>query len=183
MIKNIGIAIVAATILSGPAFAAPPKERGFFLGGTIGSATFDDDGAFAWYELDDSDTSLTLFAGYKFIPYFGIEARIGDLGTYSISNGLFTESVKVTSLSLHAVGLIPFGLSGWELYGQLGLGTVDFDCSGCSDETAASAGIGIRYSFTRQVALGVQVDAYAWEDDDYYDMSIATTQLVIQYLF
>lgn len=183
MIRNIGITIIAAAMFSSPALAAPPKESGFFLGGAVGSAEFDDDGAFSFVAFDDQDTSLTLFAGYKFIPYFGIEARVADLGTYTVSDGFISESAKATSVSIHAAGYVPFGQSGWELYGQLGLGTVDFDCVGCDDETVGSAGLGIRYSFARQLAVGVQVDAYAWEEDAYYDFSIATTQLVIQYLF
>lgn len=183
MIRNIGITIIAATMFSSPALAAPPKESGFFLGGAVGSAKLDDDGAFSWFEFDDQDTSLTLFAGYKFIRYFGIEARVADLGTYTVSNGFISESAKATSVSIHAAGYIPFGQTGWELYGQIGFGTMEFDCVGCGDETAGSAGLGIRYSFARQLAVGVQIDAYAWEEDADYDFSITTTQLVIQYLF
>ena len=182
MPKNIGIIIILATVFSSPALAASPKEKGFFLGGAFGAAELDDDGAFSWLDFDDSDSSLALFAGYKFIPYFAIEGRVSDLGTYTISDGFSKESLEATSLSVHAVGLVPFGQSGWELYGQLGIGSIEFDCIGCSDETAGSAGLGIRYSFGRQLAVGAQIDAYAWEEDD-FDFSIATTQLIIQYLF
>ena len=176
--------VAALLLLANPALGAAPKESGFFIGGGIGKAELDDDGAFSYgYDLDDSDTSFTLSAGYKFIPYFAVEARIGNLGTYSISDGFTQESVEVTSVTAHAVGIVPFGQSGWELYGQLGFGQIDFDCSGCEDETVGSAGLGIRFSPTRQFSVGVQVDAYAWEEDDYYDFSIATMQFVLQYLF
>lgn len=184
MIRITGTSIVALLLLANPALGAAPKASGFFLGGAIGAAELDDDGAFSYfYDLDDSDTSFTLSAGYKFIPYFAVEARIGNLGTYSISDGFSQESVEVTSVTAHAVGIVPFGQSGWELFGQLGLGQIDFDCSGCEDETVGSAGLGIRFSPTGHLSVGVQVDAYAWEEDDYYDFSISTMQFVLQYLF
>jgi hypothetical protein len=182
MIKRLASGIVAMAFLASPAFSAPPTNCGFFVGGAFGTSEFDDDGAFSWLRFDDSDTSFGVFAGYKFFRYFAVEARYGDLGTYSISDGFATETFDVSVVSAHAVGIIPFGQTGWELYGQLGVGQVDLKCAGCSDETAASAGLGVRFSPTRQLAIGVQVDAYAWEDD-YYDFSVATMQAIIQYSF
>lgn len=185
MIRQFTPAIVAMAFLANPAFGAPPTNSGFFIGGGFGTSEFDDDGAFSWLRFDDSDTTFGFSAGYKFFRYFAVEARYGDLGTYSISNGFATETFDVSVVSAHAVGIIPFAQSGWELYGQLGVGQVELKCAGCSDETAASAGLGVRFSPTTQLAIGVQVDAYVWEEefDRRYDFSVASMQAVIQYSF
>jgi hypothetical protein len=65
-----------------------------------------------------------------FLPYFALEGRYVDLGTFTVN----TLDIDVTATSIHAVGIVPFGESGWELFGQLGLGVVNFDLSGPSDE-------------------------------------------------
>ena len=186
MIKQLAFGIISLTLLASPALGAAPKEKGFFIGGAFGTTEFDDDGAFSWLRFDDTDTSITLSAGYKFFRYFAVEARYADLGTYTISSGFARESFDLSVVSAHAVGIIPFGQSGWEIYGQLGLGRIDVECGGCGDETAGSAGLGVRFSPAAQFAVGVQIDAYAWEEDDFdrtYDLSVATIQLAFQYLF
>lgn len=66
--------------------------------------------------------------------------------------------------------------------GQLGLGRLDFSCSGCGDETVGSAGLGVRFSPARQLAIGAQLDAYAW-DEGPFELAVTTAQLVLQYLF
>ena len=95
-------------------------------------------------------------------------------------------------MSVHAVGYIPFGSSGWELFGQLGLGrlNIDTNCCGDEDETVGSAGIGVRWYPITNLGLSLQVDAYAWEDDSFediggpsYDLAIGTTQLAVHWLF
>lgn len=182
MFKHAACAVIAGLLLANPALGAPPRESGFFVGGSFGAAEFDDDGLFYWLQFDDSDTSVTIFAGYKFFRYLALEARVGDLGRYTISDGVESEKLRVKLASAHAVGIAPLGQSGWELYGQLGLGRLDFSCSGCGDETVGSAGLGVRFSPARQLAIGAQLDAYAW-DEGPFELAVTTAQLVLQYLF
>ena len=83
---------------------------------------------------------------------------------------------------MHAVGIIPFGKSGWEMFGQLGIGSaqVDTDCCGDDNQTVGSAGIGVRFFPTPHLGISLQTDAYAYEEDAYYgnyDLGIAATQL------
>ena len=87
--------------------------------------------------------------------------------------------------------LIPFGDSGWELFGQLGLGTLSVKASGPGgfadiDEDVFSGGVGLRFSPTENFSLAVQTDVYVWEDDStgfVYDMSVGGTQLSAQFIF
>lgn len=181
MKKLMGTALVAGTLLATPAFGATPRDSGFYLGAALGSTEFDDDDMFAGLGFDDTDTSLIAFGGYKFFRHFALEVRYGDLGTYSLSPEVTTKRVSIDVRTVNAVGLIPFA-NGWEFYGQLGLGRVSFDCSGCRSEDAGSAGLGIRYFFSPPIAVGLQVDAYTW-DDGPFDFGVGTAQLILKYIF
>jgi hypothetical protein len=171
-------------VVCGPVNAAEPSARGAYIGGGFGESMFDDGGAFAFSSFDDRDKSLQVHGGYKILKHLAIEARYVDFGTFSLQPIDF----DVTAISIHAVGIIPFGESGWELFGQLGLGTVTFDITGFGDEdqTAGAGGIGVRYSPTPNFSVGIQTDAYVWEDDSLgptYDMAVGGTQLTFQFIF
>jgi len=184
MIKKYCL-LITCLIFSVAAYSADPQSQGFYIGGAGGSSEFDDDGAFQGFDVDDSDTSLTIMGGYKVNRFFSVEARYSDLGTFKVSHWYYdiSEKADVEALSIHAVGIIPFGASGWAIFGQLGLARVGFDCDDCSDETAGSAGIGVQYSFTESLALAAQIDAYAWEADDDYTLSVVTAQIASRYIF
>ncbi len=184
VIKLIFICVLLA--VCGVVNAAEPKATGAYIGGAYGISTFDDDGAFSNLGLtfDDEDTSLQLHGGYKFMKYLAVEARYADFGTFTLG----PVGLDITAISIHAVGIIPFGQSGWELFGQLGLGTVTADIAGIEDvdETAVAGGIGLRYSLTQTFSMSVQTDVYVWEDDSLgtvHDLSVGGTQLAIQFIF
>ena len=181
--RNILLGLVVLA-LSGMAFAEPTKERGAYIGAGFAATSFDDDGAFAGLDFDDSDSGYGVFGGYKFLKYFAVEARYNDFGTFTLE-GL---GVDVSSLSIHAVGIIPFGTSGWELFGQLGLGTATFDLGMGSeeDEDVGAAGLGVRYSWSGKFAIAAQLDAYAYEDTSLgtsYDVGVTSTMISFQYIF
>ena len=94
--------------LGSAAFAEPAKERGGYIGGGLAATTFDDGGAFAGLDFDDSDSGSGIFGGYKFFKHMAVEARYNDFGTFTLEG----FGVDVSSLSIHAVGIIPFGNSG-----------------------------------------------------------------------
>jgi len=187
--------------LSTASIAAEPNARGFYIGGAVGAAEFDDDGLVNYLNnelgssvsLDDSDTSYMLYGGYKILKYLAVEGRLSNLGSYKLTEAGFPDSIDldVTAFSAHVVGIIPFGASGWELFGQLGLGRLNFDAgSDDTDETAGSAGLGVRWYPITNLGLSLQVDAYAWEDDDLediggpaFDLAVGTTQFAVHWLF
>ncbi len=178
--------LAALLTLSGAAYAAEPPANGPYFGGGVGASVYDDDGAFIGLSFDDTDTSLQLFGGYKFFKHFAVEARYQDFGSFTLSD-IQTVNIDVSALSVHAVGIIPFGTSGWEMFGQLGFGTVSQDAAGFDDDAGAVAGgIGVRWYATQNFALTAQTDVLVWEDDSLgptLDISVGATQLAVQYIF
>jgi len=134
--------------------------------------------------FDDEDTSLQVYGGYKFLKYFAVEARYVDLGSFS--DGV--DDLDLSGFSVHAVGIIPFGSSGWELFGQLGYGKINQKISGFYDEddNAGAGGIGVRWHINPKFALAAQVDVYVWQNDDIgsaYDLSVGTNQIGVLFIF
>ncbi len=178
------VVLTTLLVLSwGVADAAAPAEKGGYIGAGFGPTTLEDDGLFNGLALDDSDSGFGIFAGYKFFKHLAIEARYTDFGTFTVE-GL---GIDASAVSVHVVGIIPFGDSGWELFGQLGLGTVDISIPGDStSESVGSAGLGVRYSFSENVSVGLQTDAYAYEEVDFgttYDIGVVQTALTIKFSF
>jgi OOP family OmpA-OmpF porin len=184
MIRQIAIMLMLS-LCWGVVDAAAPKDKGAFVGGNLGVTVFEDDGLFNGLALDDSDSGFGVFGGYKFLKYFSVEARYTDFGTFTVED----FGIDVSVLSVHAVGIIPFGTSGWELFGQLGLGSADINVLGEStSETVGSAGIGVRYSFLENFSLGIGTNAYAYEETEpffgtTYDLGVVITAISFEFRF
>jgi len=180
-----GLLIFASILLAtGNALADPAKVRGGYVGGGLGATMFDDGGAFAFFEQDDTDSGFGIFGGYKFFRYFSVEGRYTDFGTFSVGGLPFDAS----ALSAHAVGIIPFGNSGWEIFGQLGFGVLDVTLPGepSEDEAVATGGFGGRFSLTENFSFALQLDVYVYEDTSLgpaYDIGFSATSVTLQYIF
>ena len=76
-LKNTSLALVAAA-------AALPMtamaDSGFFIGGSVGSATLTDD--FNRVDVDTDSTAFRLVFGYQFSDAFGLEAGYHRFGTF-----------------------------------------------------------------------------------------------------
>ncbi len=180
MVRKVILGFVLLGVC-GFATAAESKASGFYVGGAAGYSIFDDGGAAGGAVFDDESTSLQFHAGYKILKHLSVEGRLVDFGTFDVD-------VDVTAASVHAIGIIPFGDSGWELFGQLGLGTLTFKAPGFTDtdEDVFAGGIGVRYWPTRNFSLAVQTDVYVWESDrtgSVYDLSVGGTQFSVQFIF
>jgi Outer membrane protein beta-barrel domain len=178
------LTVCALLLASAGALAAEPDHRGFYVGAMAGVTKLDDDGLFAGLSFDDSGTGYGIFGGYKFFRYLAVEARLSNLGSYRV----VSQDFDVTAISAHVIGIIPFGASGWELFGQLGIGraNVNTDCCGDEDQTVASGGIGVRFYPTPHLGISLQTDAYVYEENDFYDtydVGVAATELAVHYLF
>jgi len=179
--------IVLTTLLViswGVADAAAPAEKGAYIGAGFGPTTLDDDGLFNGLTLDDSDSGFGIFGGYKFFKHLAVEARYTDFGTFTVEG----IEIDASAVSVHVVGIIPFADSGWELFGQLGLGTVDIRILvDSSSETVGSAGLGVRYSFSENLSVGIRTDAYAYEEEvdlvTTYDIGVVQTAITIKFSF
>lgn len=182
MLKKILLATLLMTA-SLVAQADEPKSKGAYIGASVGLSIFDDDNGLGIFN-DDEDTAFQGYLGYKFFKYLGVEARYADFGGFS--DGFDTLELK--SRSIHAIAFIPFGTSGVEMFGQLGLAEIDQSVAGfgSEDDSALSGGIGVRWHVTPAFVVGAQIDAFVWENDNLgsgYDLSLATNQLTFQINF
>ena len=168
--KYAASGLLASTLVlaSASALAVEPVARGFYAGAMAGATRFDDDGLFGNVSYDDRDWGYGAFGGYKILKYLAVEARLSDFG------------FDTTAYSGHVIGIIPFATSGWEIFGQLGIGSADLD--GYETKTVGSAGFGARFYPTSHLGFSVQTDAYVFEEHN-FNPSFVTTQLAVQYLF
>lgn len=178
------IAVTALLLTFASAQAVEPKPTGPYIGGGVGTSVFEDDGAFGGFARDDTDTATMFFGGYKIFEYLAVEGRYSNFGTFDIGGLQF----DATAVSVHAVGTVPFGTSGWELYGQLGLGTIEFDIplAGEEDQSAVAGGFGIRFSPSPTFSIGIQTDVFVWEDESFardYEMGVGSTALTARIIF
>jgi hypothetical protein len=156
---------------------------------------------------NDRGRAWQIYAGYRIMKYFAVEGRYTDFGEYRVdlSGQLLGAPISGESkasyvaLSGHALGLFPFGGSGVDIYGQLGLGMVAYSNKLRTniarielDDSSYlwSAGAGVRYTPTGFQYLTVLLgyDWYGFEvgttpfgDDQ--DQSIGMGKLGIQYNF
>ncbi len=88
--------------------------------------------------LDDSDTSFSLFGGYRISEYFSVEAGYVDLGTEKYrASGLIAPSVPATfsaefeskGFTAAAIGAVPIGHS-FDVHGRAGIYFADSEVSG-----------------------------------------------------
>ena len=174
--------LVALIAAAGTALAEPSKPKGFYVAGAAGESIYDEGGSFGNFG-DDEDSSFHIAVGYKFLRFLAIEARYADFGTFDV----FFDELDVSATSIHVVGIAPFGQSGWEFFGQLGLGSVDvdydFDNFLDGSQSAMAGGIGFRWYPTPKVALGIQTDVYVWDDNNDWESSVGATQFSLQVIF
>ena len=179
MFKNAAI-VVALIAVAGTAVAEPSPEKGFYLVGAAGQSVYDEGGYFGNFG-DDTDNSRQFAIGYKFLKHFAVEARYADFGSFSLG----FQDFDVDAQSIHAVGIVPFGGSGWEFFGHVGLGTVKRDIDGFAnlDDSAMAGGIGFRWYPMPRFAIGIQTDVYVWDDNNDWESSVGANQLSLQVIF
>jgi len=199
MNKILTIATFAALCAAQPALAA--DKNGFYVGADFANANYDvDQGALDFYaeglynlggldvvtadsELDDSDSSWSIFAGYRFMDYFAVEGGYMDLGTagYKASGEVTDGEVVVDSsvagdisssgFALSGLGILPIGES-FEAFARLGFyfGDTDIDFNVTFPEVAGANetfsetegeteflwGIGGAYNFNDALAVRLE---------------------------
>jgi len=168
------------------------------MGGSWGITSYRHDDAFDAVDtsVDDRDSSVQIFGGYRLLKYFAVEGRFSDLGDYMLTTDEVSVSFEFTAWSLHAVGIYPFGGSGFDLYGELGVGTVareikyrEGDGLNDSENTRLIvAGGGLRYTPPKLSSMTVLL-GYDWyrfdvrTEDDGRAQGIHVTKIGLQYNF
>lgn len=179
------IGLIAAGAGTGlPAFA---QDSGWYAGASAGWSKYTDNCPNAipvGASCDDSGGAYSVFGGYQFIKYLGVELGYVDLGKAGAATPAAgtTETIKARGLELLGVGALPIG-SRFELYAKAGVYVVDVDyaCSGCTSisslsETATdfTYGLGAIVSFSKNIGLRLQYQRYK---DVGFDTAIGSTAI------
>jgi hypothetical protein len=194
--------------------ASAETQAGFYLGLGAGEASFDieksdlDDvvldvlfsqGLFvtsASSTLEDSDTALSLLAGYRFNPYIAVEAGYIDLGVAEYrSVGTFNPPGPVVSMdmdveskgfTLAGLGSLPLG-NVVDLHGRLGFLFAKTDLSVTAridsatgteteklDSIGAFLGVGAGFNFGAHWSLSLDWTRYDNVGDENEDDDVST---------
>jgi hypothetical protein len=134
-------------------------------------------------------------ARHRMLKYFAVEARIGNLGEYRREDNFDPVQSEFATYTGNAVGILPFGDSGVELYGQLGAGLIanrmDSTFSEAQSSTAVGTyGLGFRYtrSSASPLSLTAGYNAYRFQaandsEPGRSDQMLSKASLGLQYDF
>lgn len=125
--------ILCATLLCAGVGAAHAGDPGFYVGGGIGQARYDDsltsqirsayanDPGYSFVSADltdDTDQAWKLFGGYRFLPWLGVELGWVDLGEVS-SNYVLRSQVPLTNATANIDGRYTVAGPSATVFGEL----------------------------------------------------------------
>ena len=161
--------LVAATAGISPlAFA---QDRGWYIGASGGQSDINDfcsNPVAVGTSCDDTGSAWSVFGGYQFNKYLGVELGYTDISENKASDSVSTVTWKVKGTELLGVGAIPVNQY-FEVYGKVGVFFWDLNdsCTGActfssQSETGADLtyGIGVQFNFSKNVAARAQYQRY-----------------------
>lgn len=116
--------------------------------------------AYTQYDLDGPEVGgVTGRLGYRMNPNFAVEGE----GTFGIDDD---EGVELNhALGAYAVGIVPFGASGFEAHGRLGYQTIEVDTPlGDADDDGLAYGVGLGWNATSNI--GIRADYTRMDGDE-----------------
>lgn len=131
--------LLIAAAFTGALLAAPVSAQ-MYAGAGVGQA-----------DTDSSETSWKLYGGYQINPTWGVELGYNDLGRYSGSN--------IQNWTIAGTGTMPLNAN-WALLGKLGLASNRPSFTGASNHTALLMGIGVGYSFSKNVGVRLEYEDF-----------------------
>lgn len=150
---------LAAAAFAGQA-AAQGEDEGYYLGASVGESQFRKSCRGITAGCDDKDLGWRAFGGYHLNRIFSVEVGYANLG--EATTPAFTREVK--ALDVSAIGGYHFTpefaiLARLGMYrGQTSLGTT-LGTAG-DHNTGFTYGLGLRYAFTRGLALRAEWQQY-----------------------
>jgi len=163
MASAIAAALVAgqasAQMMSSPKMSSPQM----YVGAGVGSV-----------KNDNREDSWKLYAGYQFDRTWGMEVAYNDLGQY--------RGADIESWSLAGTGTIPLNES-WALMAKLGATSNRSDFAGGGNHTALLAGVGVSYSFTKNVGVRLEYEDFGKLADTGNDSRGKNVALSLKYGF
>lgn len=165
------------------AAALPAAAQGPYLGASLGRSTFTD-----WCDIsgpcEDTDSAWKLFGGYRISRTFAIEASYIDWGEVTASTGTVDVAASQSSYGLAALGTLPLGDRGFELFGKLGFLLTSQETARIQpnpstvnrDETELHYGLGARYSINQNLAVRAE-----WENTE--KLKVQMLSIGVEYRF
>lgn len=112
----------------------------------------------------ESDTSLGITLGWRFLPWLSVEAGYSDLGDFKYNCRaeacpfVVLPPFEIDGVELGLAARVPFGESG--LFGQARVGVLRWDDGPSNSETDPYYGIGVGYAFNERFNLSLNFDRY-----------------------
>ena len=116
--------------------------------------------AYTQYDLDGAEVGgATGRLGYRFSPNFAVEGE-GSVGVGDDAGVELNHAVGA-----YAVGIVPFGASGFSAHGRIGYAQAEIDTPlGDADNDGLSYGVGLSWAATNSV--GIRADYTRLEGDE-----------------
>ncbi len=114
--SNSSATIVALLLVLSATANAEIKEKGAYVGASLGAVSYNQNGDdLGDIETDGKEAAYGLYGGYKFMRHFALEGRYTNLGDHKLKSG-DTEvgSSDFSVISLNLIGLLPLGDSDWD---------------------------------------------------------------------
>ena len=117
-------------------------------------------------EFEDDNDYYEFIAGYRFIPFFGIEVNYADFGRY----GGDVASAELDGWGIAAVGFLPLTDS-FNIYAKAGqfFSNVDVRLAGFQDDFDDEQifyGVGVNFVVADPLSISVEYNRYKVEIDD-----------------
>jgi OOP family OmpA-OmpF porin len=184
------VALAAALASCCAALAAPSASAQAFVGASVGGTRWSDVDCTTALSCDRHDTGGSVRAGYRFLPWFAVEARYFDLGRARIRGSVLDSQTGgatpglVAQEDLSAKGAGIDAVFSWpvadrvSVSGMVGIArsearsdfTIDFDPSlfeGVSfpatdtvRKTNPYYGLGVSFAVTPQFAVSLEAERY-----------------------
>jgi OOP family OmpA-OmpF porin len=146
-------------------------EKGFFVGGSIGSAELSDD--FDGLNIDTDATSFRIVGGWRFNDYFAVEGGYHDFGDFEqqvdINGTPATANLSADGFTLGVGGNLPLG-ERFSLLGRFGMFFWDgnAEINNVSQATPEDSnpyfGAGVGYAVTESLLISGDLTRYELED-------------------
>ena len=176
MLRYAVVAALASAAVPAMAQWMAPQQQAWYLGAGAGGSHLNRSGnditGIPNAQLDTNETAYTVRLGYKFSPYWAVEAAYYDFGKYNFHGSLpgagnIDGEAKAKSAGVNLVGILP--IDRFDLYGRIGWSRSELKVNASSSiftqpanakdkENGALYGIGGRWSFMPNWGVFVEWD-------------------------